>query len=313
MKNKLINKTGITLIALVITIIVLLILAGVSISMISSQDGIIKKTTAATKQTQFSELKEKFDLVKINDLDDDSNNFERLKVAIKGSNVEKEFKIDNDNEKVSYGGDNEYIDAWLKEISIEIGEEQWNKGLANVEVKNIFNYNDLEVYYKINDNEYEKVLNNEVNQIKVNDVVEIALENEGAKKNIKKWKVVDNIKPIFVEENKITSNNVNMVKASNIQLASLLTSTVTININVMDEQSGISEITTTVYDKSGNNIMSNNPSFDKDNAYEVKCSSSLKLVKGDEYIIKVVAKDNAGNIAEKSCNVKVTGDVLMNI
>ena len=51
MKNKLRNKKGITLIALVITIIVLLILAGVSISMISSQDGILNKATTA-KETQ---------------------------------------------------------------------------------------------------------------------------------------------------------------------------------------------------------------------------------------------------------------------
>ena len=51
MKNKLINKRGITLIALVITIIVLLILAGISISMVSSQDGILNKATGA-KETQ---------------------------------------------------------------------------------------------------------------------------------------------------------------------------------------------------------------------------------------------------------------------
>ena len=51
MKNKLRNAKGITLIALVITIIVLLILAGVSITMISSQEGILKKATSA-KETQ---------------------------------------------------------------------------------------------------------------------------------------------------------------------------------------------------------------------------------------------------------------------
>ncbi len=46
------NQKGITLIALVITIIVLLILAGVSIAMISGQDGILGKAkTAADKTT----------------------------------------------------------------------------------------------------------------------------------------------------------------------------------------------------------------------------------------------------------------------
>lgn len=51
MKDKQKNQKGITLIALVITIIVLLILAGVSISMISSQDGILDKATNAKKVT----------------------------------------------------------------------------------------------------------------------------------------------------------------------------------------------------------------------------------------------------------------------
>ena len=42
-KKKLKNANGITLIALVITIIVLLILAGVSLSMVFSQDGIFNR------------------------------------------------------------------------------------------------------------------------------------------------------------------------------------------------------------------------------------------------------------------------------
>ena len=58
MKNKLISKKGITLIALVITIIVLLILAGVSITMISSQDGILKKATSAKDAQKSAQDKE---------------------------------------------------------------------------------------------------------------------------------------------------------------------------------------------------------------------------------------------------------------
>ena len=44
------NK-GITLIALVITIIVLLILAGVAISMLSGENGILKKAADASEKT----------------------------------------------------------------------------------------------------------------------------------------------------------------------------------------------------------------------------------------------------------------------
>ena len=58
MKNELRNKKGITLIALVITIIVLLILAGVSITMISSQDGILKKATTAKDAQKNAQDKE---------------------------------------------------------------------------------------------------------------------------------------------------------------------------------------------------------------------------------------------------------------
>ena len=56
--NLIIKRKGITLIALVITIIVLLILAGVSITMISSQDGILKKATSAKDAQKSAQDKE---------------------------------------------------------------------------------------------------------------------------------------------------------------------------------------------------------------------------------------------------------------
>ena len=51
-KTKFKNNKGITLIALVITIIVLLILAGVSVSMLSGENGILNQATNAKKQTE---------------------------------------------------------------------------------------------------------------------------------------------------------------------------------------------------------------------------------------------------------------------
>ena len=61
-KNKLRNQKGITLIALVITIIVLLILAGVSITMITSQDGILGKATSAKKANEEQSILEQVKL-----------------------------------------------------------------------------------------------------------------------------------------------------------------------------------------------------------------------------------------------------------
>ena len=52
------NNKGITLIALVITIIVLLILAGVSIAMVTGDNGILKQATRAGAETQVAEAKE---------------------------------------------------------------------------------------------------------------------------------------------------------------------------------------------------------------------------------------------------------------
>ncbi len=46
------REKGITLVALVVTIIVLLILAGVSISMISGDDGIVEKASQASEKTK---------------------------------------------------------------------------------------------------------------------------------------------------------------------------------------------------------------------------------------------------------------------
>ena len=60
MKQKEIKKLnkGITLIALVITIIVLLILAGVSIAMLTGENGILSQAQKAGEQTDIGQEKE---------------------------------------------------------------------------------------------------------------------------------------------------------------------------------------------------------------------------------------------------------------
>ncbi len=69
MKKVIINKKeaqkGITLIALVITIIVLLILAGVSIAMLTGQKGILTQANNAKNETELASAKEKVELAVI--------------------------------------------------------------------------------------------------------------------------------------------------------------------------------------------------------------------------------------------------------
>ena len=61
------NNKGITLIALVITIIVLLILAGVSIAMLTGNNGVLTQAKNASSDTKVAEAKESVSL-KVNEL-----------------------------------------------------------------------------------------------------------------------------------------------------------------------------------------------------------------------------------------------------
>ena len=60
------NKKGITLIALVITIIVLLILAGISIAMLIGDNGILGKSKLAQEEHEKAAIKEELELEIIN-------------------------------------------------------------------------------------------------------------------------------------------------------------------------------------------------------------------------------------------------------
>ena len=67
MKNKRTKQKGITLIALVITIIVLLILAGISIAMLTGENGILTKAQEAKRRTEEAAANEQADLDRIED------------------------------------------------------------------------------------------------------------------------------------------------------------------------------------------------------------------------------------------------------
>ena len=60
MKNK---QRGITLIALVVTLIVLLILAGITITMLFGEHGVIKKAQISDEKYKIAKAREKIELV----------------------------------------------------------------------------------------------------------------------------------------------------------------------------------------------------------------------------------------------------------
>ena len=71
MKQKITERKGITLIALVITIAVLLILAAVSIGMLTGENGLITRAQEAAEETRGASVEEERDLWKANQYLDD--------------------------------------------------------------------------------------------------------------------------------------------------------------------------------------------------------------------------------------------------
>ena len=123
MKNKLRNRRGITLIALVITIIVLLILAGISISMISSQDGVLNKATTA-KETQEQVVEEEtvnlaLQAAMMNENGEiDYDNIDKYLFEAEGDKNARVIKYNGRNYLVSDDGTSKQV-AWYVTINSE--------------------------------------------------------------------------------------------------------------------------------------------------------------------------------------------------
>ena len=64
MQEKLKNTKGITLVALIITVIILLILAGVTISLLIGDNGMVTKTKQGVEKSEMASIKEKAELVR---------------------------------------------------------------------------------------------------------------------------------------------------------------------------------------------------------------------------------------------------------
>ena len=60
------NQNGVTMVALVITIIVLLILAGVTLNMVIGENGIFGKANFSSFVTEYSSVKEQLELSIVN-------------------------------------------------------------------------------------------------------------------------------------------------------------------------------------------------------------------------------------------------------
>ena len=158
MKRKNLNK-GITLIALVITIVVLLILAAISINLVLGENGIISRTKDARERTEIAEEKEivQFAVAEARLYDNDGKlTFENLKGAMKSNSRNKKYTLtdEGDDFKITFdtgrsyyaGGDNSesgndtYFIWKLSDTEAKIvGLKDEAKGLENIKIPDIYN------------------------------------------------------------------------------------------------------------------------------------------------------------------------------
>ncbi len=93
------KRDGITLIALVVTIIVLLVLAGISISMLTGQNGILNRAQEAKEKTGTSNAEEKIKIAVASCLIQNNGNLnitnEKLTKALKDEFSEGEYELVN--------------------------------------------------------------------------------------------------------------------------------------------------------------------------------------------------------------------------
>lgn len=106
------GKKGITLIALVITIIVLLILAGVTIATLTGENGILTRATEASEQTEIASVKEQAQLdianwtaERLENGEDATLNDEIIKEIIEENGYEKPYYTElTDNSLITENG-----------------------------------------------------------------------------------------------------------------------------------------------------------------------------------------------------------------
>ena len=90
------SNKGITLIALVITIIILIILAGISIAILGGEDGLIEKTKEAGRKQKIAEVEERIKLELMNAETDAILRGEQLEVAQRNDIASKYGEVNGD-------------------------------------------------------------------------------------------------------------------------------------------------------------------------------------------------------------------------
>ena len=118
------EERGITLIALVVTIVVLLILAGITISLVFGSNGVIQKAQDSKEQTEIGEMREKLEMAKVPVYADGNGSY---KVQDYWDRIESEGLIADKTVDIINNGDGTYevttTPGYVFEITVEPNKE----------------------------------------------------------------------------------------------------------------------------------------------------------------------------------------------
>lgn len=162
MKRKLQEKKGITLVALVITIIVLIILAGVSINLVLGDNGILQQAKVAKQSTNLASAKEKLELL-LADIKTDIITQEDREIDISDCNKLKNKKdvtsvqeLSSSTASVEYLGYTFLVDNHLTIIDVENGTSKkkmvYDRGVTSTEAGEFFGLHEVHSEYSIDTN-----------------------------------------------------------------------------------------------------------------------------------------------------------------
>lgn len=297
-----IKKEGITLIALVITIIILLILVGVTIATLGGENGLLEKTKLAKNKYEIAESKEKLELA-IMDL--------RIDEERKGETLTKEDlpKMNNDEIDVK-STDNFPVEVICQSYQFSIDENftVTYVGKANetvvtytTEPKGYTNKDEVKILVKISNPNGIKSIQKpgETDKILPQGQTEVGIDFTVTKNGIYSFKITDNENKETVKD--VVIDNIDKVKPKEFSISAknIMVENFTIVVNVEDgdatEESSKSGIGKYEYYIKEDNSSTYNKYESTEKEYIIK-----GLTKGEEYNVYVIAYDKAGNYTTSS-------------
>mgnify|MGYP004477115253 FL=1 len=296
-KTKIQENKAITLIALVITIIVLIILAGVAINLAFGQNGLVARAKTAREEYSTAEAKEKLEQEILNiqiQAVQEGKDFNLKYLKEKIDKTKYEITLDDEENPttavVKEIGSNYYltVDSKLKVIKVEEKEPQpqyikfselaWASGKASVELST---KESGIIEYKVGkDGIYQA--GTTISNLSNGDIVYVRVNNNGTYTDEETLEIKDTIEP---EEFTITASDITY---EGVKLAG----------STQDLQTGIKDYTYVTATKT-NEIV-------KEIVNQTVTEYTITgLSEETEYVVYMLAYDNAGNL-RKSNEVTIT-------